>query len=98
MTRRRIRKFNALVGMIAVSTMFILYFLAVPTFKLTTSGAIFSVVWLIVALAAFGGFAIKIFKRVQKRRAVPARNMQGTPARLLTHKPQSQPQHRVKYY
>jgi uncharacterized membrane protein YdfJ with MMPL/SSD domain len=74
MARKRLHKFSALVGTIVVTTMLILYFLAVPTFVTTTIGKVFSVAWLMMALVSLAGFGLKVFKRKpQKRTFAPAR-------------------------
>lgn len=71
MARKRIKKFGALVGMIAVTTLLMLYFLAVPVFWGATSGKVFSFVWLMLALVMLAAFGQKVFEGKRKRVLAP---------------------------
>lgn len=74
MAPKRMHKLSALVGTIVVTTMLILFFLAVPTFAATPIGKMFSVAWLVMALVTLAGFGLKVIKRKQKKRTfTPAR-------------------------
>lgn len=63
MARKRIKKFSALVGMIGVTTLLVLFFLALPAFWASTAGKVFSVVWLMVATCVMVAFGDKVFER-----------------------------------
>lgn len=83
MARKKIKKFQALVGMIAVTTMLVLYFLAVPTFLGVTAGRVFSLVWLVVALVTLVAFGQKVFQRKRKGALAPVYVFRS-PARTVT--------------
>lgn len=78
MARKRIKKFSALVGMITVTALLMLYFLAVPAFWGTLSGQIFSCLWLTLALVMLTAFGQKVFAAKRKRLFTPAYVWRGT--------------------
>ena len=67
MTGKRIKKFSALVGMLGVTALLVLFFLAVPSFWASTAGKVFSVVWLMVAVCVMVAFGGKVFERKRAR-------------------------------
>ncbi len=67
MARKRIKKFSALVGMIGVTTLLVLFFLAVPAFWASSAGKVFAVVWLLVAACVLVAFGDKVFARKTTR-------------------------------
>jgi hypothetical protein len=80
MARERMKKFSALVGMIAVTSMLVLFSLAVPSFLATTAGKVFAVIWMLVAIVSLAGFGLKVFQRKQKKRALaPVYNLRARP-------------------
>lgn len=71
MARKKVGKFSALVGMIAVTTMLMVCFVAAPAFGGATAGKVFSVVWLLVALISFAAFGEKVFARKSPKNRAP---------------------------
>jgi hypothetical protein len=67
MARKRVRKFGALLGTIAVTTMLVLYFLAFPAFWATMAGKVFTFVWLAAALVTLVAFGQRAFTGKRKR-------------------------------
>lgn len=68
MSKKRMKKFTALVGTIAATTMLIIFFLAMPAFLATTGGKVFSVSWLLISLISLAGFSYSLFKGTRKKR------------------------------
>lgn len=63
MARKRMKKFSGLVGLSGVTALLVLFFLAVPAFWVSTTGKVFSVVWLTVAVCVLVAFGDKVFSR-----------------------------------
>lgn len=77
MARGKVKKFSALVGTITVTTLLVLFFLAVPAFLGTTAGKVFSFVWLMMALVTLVAFGEKVFSRKRKRVLAPVYKFRG---------------------
>lgn len=78
MARKRMRKFSALIGMITVTAMLMLYFLAFPAFLQTTGGKVFSFLWLATALVTLVAFGQKAFTGKRKRVLAPVYTFKGS--------------------
>lgn len=83
--RRKKHKFSALVSMIAVTSLLVLYFLAVPAFWTTAAGKAFSVVWLVAALAVMAALALTVFERKRERSVLAQVYHFKAPARIVRY-------------
>jgi hypothetical protein len=97
MTRKRVKKFSALVGMIAVTSMLVLFFLALPSFLTTTVGVVFSPSWLVIAVATLAGFGMKVFQRKQRIRVIAPSHWQGTITRMMSKPGRTQRQRGMSF-
>jgi hypothetical protein len=97
MARGRVKKFSALVGMIAVTSMLVLFFLAVPSFLTTTVGQVFSFSWLLIAVATLAGFGMNVFQRKQRKRVPVPSHLQETRTRKISKPGRNQGQSGISF-